>query len=549
MAQDLQSNKNFLQPLAFALVLAGGILLGNYLSGGFNPSINSSSAGRIAEVLNYIQKDYVDTVNTNELVEYSIGKMLEKLDPHTSYIPKKEIAVAHAQLEGNFEGVGIEFYIIKDTIYVVAPIEGGPSETAGILAGDRIIKVDSNLVAGVGINSGEVFTKLRGKKGSEVKVSVLRRGEKKLLEFIIIRNKIPTFSVDASYMANENTGYIKVSRFSETTYDEFHRALLDLKKLGMTQLILDLKDNPGGYMDMATRMVDDFLDDKKLIVYTIGKDTRFNARQYATSQGEFEQGALIILINQGSASASEIVSGALQDNDRALLIGSRSFGKGLVQRPINLSDGGELRLTISRYYTPSGRCIQKPYDSNNLEDYNAELGNRFKKGEYFHADSINFVDSLKFKTLKGRTVYGGGGIMPDIFVPRDTSGYTNYVLQLFSKNIVREYALNYYSEHKEKLCKIPFPEFKRKYKISERMLKEIIALGKNSGVKYRDTEYKMSKKILSNDLKAYLARSIYGASQFYAILNESDEVYKRALKSFPLASALENRKPTTNPQK
>ncbi len=539
MEQQSPKNISIWQPLAFAIVLAAGILLGNFLSGGFNRSLYSTSAGRVGEVLNYIQKDYVDTVNTDQLVEYSISKMLEKLDPHTTYIPYKEIAVAHSQLEANFEGVGIEFYIIKDTIYVLAPIAGGPSEIAGILAGDRIIKVDSVLVAGVGITSNDVFAKLRGKKGSKVGVTISRRGNKKLLDFTITRNKIPTFSLDAAYMANDSTGYIKISRFSESTYEEFHTALIDLKKQGMTQMILDLKDNPGGYMDMAIRMADDFLDDKKLIVYTIGKDTRFNVRQFATAKGEFEKGALIVLINQGSASASEIVSGALQDNDRALLIGSRSFGKGLVQRPIDLSDGGELRLTISRYYTPSGRCIQKPYDAENPENYSAELSNRFKKGEYFHADSINFVDSLKFKTLKGRTVYGGGGIMPDIFVPRDTSGYTNYVLQLLNKNIVREYALNYYSDNKEKLCKIPFKDFKSKYKISEKMLKEIVKLGTASGIRYREMEFKISKKIVANDLKAYLARSIYGTSQFYAILNDSDEVYLRALKSFPKAAALE----------
>lgn len=526
------------QPLVFALILIAGIAIGSYISGGFNKTVYSESAGRIAEVLNFIEKDYVDTVNTNVLVEYSISKMLEKLDPHTSYIPHQDIALVHSQLAGNFEGVGIEFFLVKDTIYVVAPIEGGPSDKAGIQAGDRIIKVDSVNVAGVEITSSDVFTKLRGPRGSKVKVTVARRGVKKMLEFEIERNKIPTHSLDAYYMADDHTGYIKISRFSETTYDEFHAAILDLKKQGMNQLILDLKDNPGGYMDMAIKVADEFLEAKKLIVYTIGKDQRFNSNQYASKQGDFEKGALIVLINQGSASASEIVSGALQDNDRALIVGSRSYGKGLVQRPIALSDGAELRLTISRYYTPSGRSIQKPYNVENMEEYNAELNNRFKKGEYFHADSINFEDSLKFKTLAGRTVYGGGGIMPDIFVPRDTSGYTNYVLQLFNKNIVREYALDYYSNHKEALKKMSFNEFKTKYKISEKMLSQIIAIGIDAGIKYRDREFQASKNLLKNDLKAYLARSIYGASRFYAMLNENDEVYLRAMKSFGEASKI-----------
>lgn len=524
--------------MVYALLLAGGIGLGNFLSGGFNRVVYSESASRLAEVLNYIQKDYVDAVDADELVNHSISKMLEKLDPHTAYIPHQDIAVVHSQLEGNFEGVGIEFYLVKDTIYVVTPLAGGPSEKAGILGGDRIIYVDTALVAGVGISSADVFSKLRGPQGSKVKISVLRRGAKKLLEFEILRSRIPTYSLDAHYMANSEIGYIKVSRFSATTFSEFHTAIQALKQQGMVQLILDLRDNPGGYMDMAIQMADEFLEEKKLIVYTIGKDQRFNSKQYATEAGDFEKGSLVVLINQGSASASEIVAGALQDNDRALIVGSRSFGKGLVQRPIALSDGGELRLTVSRYYTPSGRSIQKAYDTDNMEEYSSELNRRMQKGEYFHADSINFVDSLKFKTLKGRTVYGGGGIMPDIFVPRDTSGYTNYLLQLFNKNIVREYALDYYSDHKAMFEKMPFEKFKNSFSIKEKMLKQLIAIGKANGIRYREREFMVSKKLLSNDLKAYLARSIYGTSQFYAMLNENDQVYLQAMKSFDAAARI-----------
>jgi carboxyl-terminal processing protease len=529
-------------PIFLALAIVCGMFIGAVMNKKDNNSDIAKNYMKYAEILNYIERDYVDTVNIDDLVDYSISKMLEKLDPHTVYIPKKDIDIARSQLKGDFEGIGIEFNIIKDTLYVVTPISGGPSETVGLMAGDKIIKVDDKNVAGIGITNSDVFKKLRGPKGSKVKVTVTRRGVKKPLEFTITRDKIPTYSVDVSYMIDNETGYIKVTNFSENTYTEFKNALTKLNASGMKKLMLDLRDNPGGYLDRATKMVDEFLPDHKLIVYTDGKESRYDQRYTAEFTGDFEKGPLIVLINEGSASASEIVAGALQDNDRALIVGRRSFGKGLVQMPIPLSDGSEVRLTISRYYTPSGRSIQKPYNPNNSEDYSTDLVKRYQHGEFFHADSIKFNDSLKFTTSKGRTVYGGGGIMPDIFVPRDTTDYTNYLVDLFNKNILREYTLDFYSNNKKDLSLMKLDEFKSKFNVSEQMLSDLINLATKSGIKFRENEYNKSKDYIRLNVKAYIARSLYGNNGFYSILNDGDEIYLTAIKQFNKAAELEKKK-------
>jgi carboxyl-terminal processing protease len=529
-------------PVFLAVALVCGILIGAVMSKNGSKSNITGNYLKYMEILNLIDRDYVDTVNMDELVDFSIDKMLEKLDPHTSYIPKKNIDIARSQLEGNFEGIGIEFNIIKDTIYVVAPISGGPSEAVGLQAGDKIIKVDGAVVAGVRITNMDVFGKLRGKKGTQVVVSVLRKGAKDLIDFTITRDKIPTHSVDVSYMIDKETGYIKISRFAENTYIEFREALMGLKAQGMKQLVLDLKDNPGGYMDRATDIADEFLANNRLIVYTDGKGTRYDSKIFAESKGDFEKGAVIVLINEGSASASEIVSGALQDNDRALIVGRRSFGKGLVQRPIALSDQSELRLTISRYYTPSGRSIQKPYEKDGLDKYNSDLINRYKKGEFFNADSVKFADSLTYKTTRGRTVYGGGGIMPDVFVSRDTSDLTDYLLELFNKNLIREFTLDYYTNNKKQFENMTFEQYKAKFEVSDAMLKELVALGTKSGVKYNEVQFQKSKVFLKTNMKAYIARSLYGNVGFYPIINEMDEIYTTALKQFDKAKALDKGK-------
>ena len=526
-------------PLFIALALAVGVLIGATT---FSPSVNNPqdtarSYLKYREILSYIDRDYVDTVNIEELSDFAITKMLEKLDPHTAYIPASELAMARSQLEGDFEGIGVEFNIFQDTIFVITPLSGGPSEAAGIQAGDKIVKVDGQNVAGTGITNEGVFKHLRGRKGSEVNVEILRKGSSKPLSFTLERSKIPTTSVDVSYMVDNKTGYIKVSRFSANTFEEFKQALTQLKKKGMQQLVLDLRGNPGGYMDHATRMADEFISGDKMIVYTDGKGDKYDSRTNARTKGDFENGPLIVLLDEGSASASEIVAGALQDNDRALIVGRRSFGKGLVQMPIPLDDGSELRLTISRYYTPSGRSIQKPYHGN-PEEYEKDILHRYENGEYFHPDSSLFADSLKFKTLHGRAVYGGGGIMPDVFVPRDTTELSPYLSQLYNKNVLREYTLGYYRDHRKELEKMPFDKFNQNFKVTDAMLEQVLKIAEKESVKYDEAQFKRSKNIIRNNLKAFIARSVYGNAGFFPVLHQSDEEFQQALKQFSRAQRL-----------
>lgn len=526
-------------PLFLALALAGGILIG---ANSFKASPNNTAATakgylKFRDILAYIDRDYVDTVNIETLSDYAITQMLEKLDPHTAYIPASEMDMARSYLEGDFEGIGVEFNIFRDTVHVVAPLSGGPSEAVGLQAGDKILKVDGKNIAGIGITTQGVFEKLRGAKGTKVNLTIQRKEEKKPLQFVVTRSKIPSVSVDASYMVNDRTGYIKVTRFAANTYTEFKEALLKLKKQGMQNLVLDLRGNPGGYMDRATKMADEFIAGNKKIVYTDGKGSKYDSETYARMKGEFEQGPLVVLVDEGSASASEIVAGALQDNDRALIVGRRSFGKGLVQMPIPLNDGSELRLTISRYYTPSGRSIQKPYTAGG-EDYELDIYKRFQRGEYFHPDSIHFNENLKYKTMNGRIVYGGGGIMPDIFVARDTAEYSNYLNQLYAKNLIREYALNYYHDHRKDLEKMPLARFKASFEVSDKMLQDLVREATALKIPYNQGEFSRSKALLKNNLKAYIARSVYGASGFYPVYHEKDDELKQALQHIEQANQL-----------
>src|SRR5690606_23208482 len=383
------------------------------------------------------------------------------------------------------------FNIFQDTIMVVTPLSGGPSEKLGIRSGDKIIKVDDENVASIGITTQDVMRLLKGPRGSEVKVTILRG--KQTFDYNIVRDKIPQFSIDVSYMVDNEIGYIKLNRFSATTYEEFSKALIKLKDQGMKKLILDLQGNGGGYMSMAIDLSDEFLSEGKKIVYTDGKDKRLNTNASSTSRGNFENGDLIILVNEGSASASEILAGALQDNDRALIVGRRTFGKGLVQNPFDLSDGSELRLTISRYYTPSGRSIQKPYDDE--EEYSLDLIERYKKGEFFSADSIKLNDSLKYKTANGRSVYGGGGIMPDYFVPLDTTMNSHFLNALYSSLSIYEYAFNYAHHNKEALESNGFETFRKNFVVTDAMLNELIAIGQRNKVKPDYQDLKRNKKI------------------------------------------------------
>ena len=487
--------------------------------------------------MTYIENDYVDQVNTEEIVDGVIDDMLTRLDPHSVYITQEDLELTQSQLQGNFEGIGIEFNIFKDTVHVVAPISGGPSEKLGILSGDKIIKVNGENIAGEGISNREVINRLRGPKGSEVEVSIMRKGQEELIDFTITRDVIPQYSVDVSYMINDEVGYIKVSRFSATTFLEFKEALFNLKDEGMQKLVLDLTGNPGGYLDKAVEMADEFLENNQMIVYTEGKEKKYNDSHISRRDGEFEKGPLIVLIDEGSASASEIVAGALQDHDRALIVGRRSFGKGLVQMPIRLNDGSQLRLTISRYYTPSGRCIQKPYEGS-IEDYHREYVDRFENGEVFDEENVKVNDSLVYYTDKGREVYGGGGIVPDYFVPYDTSGNSRYMNKLFTSNTIAEFTLKYHEDNAEKLEEMGLESYLENFKVDEQMLKEVISLAKSNGVKFDDKQYKQSKDRLKIYIKAYIARSVWDNEGFYPVFNKNNEILNKALDLFEEAELL-----------
>ena len=529
--------------IKITLIIAASVSIG--LLSGFvlgsddkNNDALTNGLNKMREILTYVNHDYVDTVNTEKLIDFAIQKMLAKLDPHTVYITKSETEQTKLQLESNFDGIGVEFNIIRDTIVVVAPITGGPSEQLGILSGDKIVNIDDENVAGVHMTNMGVFKRLRGPKGTKVKVKIKRGLSAKLVEYTIIRDKIPSISVDVSYMMDDSTGFAKVTRFTATTDQELHDNLVKLKAKGMKRLVLDLRDNSGGYLNTAVKMADEFLISNRNIVYTKSKNTRYDQR-YNTSplnDGLFEKGSLIVLINEGSASASEIVSGALQDNDRALVVGRRSFGKGLVQMPIPLSDGSELRLTISRYYIPSGRCIQKPYSMDDEgEAYQKDLLNRYKKGEFFSADSIKQSDSVKYKTISGRIVYGGGGIMPDYFVARDTTPYTNTLAEMYNKDVLREYSLQYFITSKKKLEKTTLADFKKNFTITDVQWKEVLLMSKNAGVKIKDEELKRSEAFIKNQIKALIARSMWKNEGYYTITNENDDLLMNAVQLFSKA--------------
>lgn len=537
MSETKNSKSMIRLPFLLAAAIAGGILIGATMINSPSATGLLNSVDKFREIMNYVERNYVDDVDSEELIESAITNMLKKLDPHTVYISAKDIDISRSQLEGKFDGIGIEFNIFKDTIFVVAPLSGGPSEKIGLMSGDKIITVDGETVAGIGINNRGVFDKLRGPKGTQVDVGIKRKGDNELIKFEIIRDKIPQASLPVSYMIDDEIGYIKVSRFSATTYDEFKAALKKLGGEGMQKLVLDLTGNPGGYMDRAVNMADEFISGDQMIVYTEGRESRYDSEHRANKTGEFENAALIVLIDQGSASASEIVAGAIQDNDRGLIVGRRSFGKGLVQMPINLRDGSELRLTISRYYTPSGRSIQKPYGAN-LDEYDEDLYSRYKNGESFNKDSIKVDESLKFETSKGRTVYGGGGIMPDIFVPLDTIGSSRYLTRLFTSNTIGEYVLKYYNKNKKKLESTDYEDYRANFEASDSMLKELNKIAGSNKVKYDEDQFNYSLGLIKLHLKAQIARRVWDNDGFYPIFNETNEILIEALKQFDQAERL-----------
>ena len=528
MSENSNTSYQIKLPLVLSLGIAAGLFIGSTLTNKKSGSDVNSDVQKFREVLSQIKDEYVDTINTNSLVDDAIAHMLQKLDPHSSYIPSSDRVAANEDLRGNFDGIGIEFNIFNDTVVVVSALSGGPSEALGIQSGDKILKVDGRSLAGVSATSSDVMKALKGPKGTEVKVTMLRRNRE--LEYTIVRDKIPNYSVDVAYMVDQEIGYIKVNRFSATTYDEFQSGLTKLKQQGMKKLILDLQGNPGGYMNMAIEMADDFLSSGKKIVSQKGKERKYNAEASATNRGQFETGDLIVLVNEGSASASEILAGALQDNDRALIVGRRSFGKGLVQSPFDLTDGSELRLTISRYYTPSGRSIQKPYEDE--DEYAMDIVSRYNHGEFFHADSIKFDDSLKYLTMNGRSVYGGGGIMPDYFVPLDTTLNSHYLNELYTSTSIQEYTFQYAEDHREELLKKGFDEFARNFVVTDDMISGLVKVGQRNKVKPDYKDIANRKKLFKVHIKAQVARKLWGNEGFYPVFNETNEVFIQAVKMF-----------------
>jgi carboxyl-terminal processing protease len=439
---------------------------------------SSFSAYKFVRFLQYVSNDYVDTVNPNHMVDDAIMNTLEKLDPHSVYISKEDVQEMNDPLEGNFDGVGVEFNIMKDTLMVVNTTVGGPSEKVGIIAGDRFVSIDGKNIAGIGLKNSDVIKYLRGPKGTKVGILVKRKNVSKLLDFTVTRDRIPIFSIDASYMVDSKIGYIKLSRFAATTEQEFSDAIVQLKKQKMKDLILDLRGNGGGMLNTAIELADHFLDKGKLVVYTEGR-TNPRTDFVSTARGDLEQTRLVILIDENSASASEILTGAIQDWDRGIIIGRRSFGKGLVQSQLPLPDGSMIRLTIARYHTPTGREIQRPYNNESIEKYYSDVNDRYVKGEMFSQDSIKFPRKLKYKTLlKGKTVYGGGGIMPDIFVPLDTSSYSNYYGRLVRAGILNQYYLNWVDSHRNQLAKdyTKFEKFNKKFEVTDQMIEEMVLM-------------------------------------------------------------------------
>ena len=479
-----------------------------------------------------ITKLYLDETNNSKLVEDAIIGMLEKLDPHSSYTNAEETRKMNEPLEANFDGIGIQFNMLTDTLYVIQVISGGPSEKVGLIAGDRIIMVDSTLIAGVKMVNTDIMKLIRGKKGTEVNIKVKRGSMPDLLDFKIIRDVIPVYSIDATYMVDKETGYIRLSRFAQSSSDEFEKAVLDLNKKGMKNLILDLQLNGGGYLHIAYALADQFLDNGKLVVYTQGDKIK-RSDAVSTAKGLFEQGRLVILVDESSASASEIVAGAVQDWDRGIIVGRRTFGKGLVQRPVELPDSSMIRLTVARYYTPSGRYIQKPYEKGNTDAYNHDLIDRYNKGELMNADSIHFPDSLKYNTLvSNRTVYGGGGIMPDVFVPIDSTRSTEYHAKLVRYGLVNRVAMNYIDKSRQELNKkyTDIKKYKDSFFITEDILQELIGMAEEEKIEFNEEQFNKSKEFISLQIKALIARDLFDMSEYFQIINDKNDSYQKALQ-------------------
>ena len=546
----MSSNKNKLIPFLMAICLVAGILIGTFYTNHFSGNklgIINTSSNKLNALLHIIDEQYVDTVNMFNLVEEAMPQILAELDPHSSYIPAKDLEAVNSDLKGSFSGIGVQFTIQDDTIHINSVIPGGPSEKVGLLAGDRIVEVDDSSFVGKIVTNEEAMRRLKGEKGSKVKLGIYRPGEKDILHFTIVRGDIPVKSIDAAYMVNDKFGYVKVNKFGETTYPELLVALAKLAQANCKGMIIDLRGNTGGYMAAAIPMVNEFLPNNKLIVYTEG---RKSPRENYTSNGtgSSQTMPLIVLMDEGSASASEIFAGAIQDNDRGTIIGRRSFGKGLVQQPIEFSDGSAIRLTIARYYTPSGRCIQKPYEKGNDAEYEMDIITRYEHGEFFSADSIKQNIKEIYHTGLGRTVYGGGGIMPDIFVPQDTTGMTSYYRMAATRGLIVRYTLDYTDKNRSKLQEYDTPEKMEAYLKKQNLLEKFAEYAESKGLKRRNILMYKSKKLFEESLYGNVIYNMLGMEAYIAYSNQTDKTVQKALEvlekgeSFPKAPEVEANK-------
>ena len=540
----MKNNNTRFIPFLLAICLIAGIAIGTFYANHFSGNklgIINTSSNKLNALLRIIDDQYVDTVNMGELVEEAMPQILSELDPHSSYIPAKDLEAVNADLKGSFSGIGIQFTIQNDTIHVNSVIQGGPSEKVGLMAGDRIVEVDDSAFVGKIVTNSEAMKRLKGEKGSKVKLGVYRPGEKDLLHFTVIRGNIPVKSIDAAYMINEKVGYIKVNKFGETTYPELLIALAKLNQKNCEGLIVDLRGNTGGYMAAAIQMVNEFLPNNRLIVYTQGrKSPREDYNSNGT--GSNQKMPLVVLVDEGSASASEIFAGAIQDNDRGTIVGRRSFGKGLVQQPIEFSDGSAIRLTIARYYTPSGRCIQKPYEKGKESEYELDLLTRYEHGE-FSADSIKQDETEVYHTRLGRPVYGGGGIMPDIFVPQDTTGMTSYFRMAANRGLIIRYTFDYTDQNRSTLQKYDTPEKMEAYLKGQNLLNKFAAWAEKKGLKRRNNLMMKSRRLFEMSLYGNIIYNMLGMEAYVEYLNESDKTVLKAVEilekgeSFPQAPA------------
>ena len=514
-------------PILLAAAVVVGIFIGNRFS---SRKYAADNDRKLNTILNLIANDYVDTLNIDDLIEQSIPEILSNLDPHTVYFSAQEIKAANEELSGSFSGIGISFMILNDTINVVEVIPGGPSEKVGLLAGDRIVSIDDSTFVGEKVNNNEVMKRLRGDKGTKVKLGISRNNTSKILSFIVERGDIPVNSVDASYMLDKTTGYVKVNQFGRTTYDEFITAMGSLKNEGAKRFIIDLRGNGGGYMEMAIYMANEFLSANRLIVYTKGRYKRDDSQFWSDGSGNFQNDEVVVLIDEFTASASEIFAGALQDNDRGLVVGCRSFGKGLVQQQLTLPDSSAIRMTIARYYTPSGRCIQKDYKGG--VNYEKELLDRYLSGEIYSKDSMKIDKSQVFTTSTGRTVYGGGGIVPDIFVPRDTTGITSYYIDVANAGLPQKFAFAYVDRNRKSLASMTdYKQFLRTLPSDDVLLGEFVDYATTQGVPARWFYINQSRDVILTSIKALIARDTFGNEAFYPIYNRNDVTIQTAIKA------------------